>query len=231
MRTSFRLRLIATFVIFLSGFGIYKCLHAAVVTSHGGTHELDGLFDYPLWGLTHFIAGALFMTLLPFQLWAGFRNRHRKLHKRSGRILFGAGLVLAVSGLAFVYLMPARPVSEKIFMTIFSLLFGLFLVKAVMVARRRDFVQHREWMIRGAAIAFGPMVQRLIFPIFPVVLGIRSLPEFWEYFVTSLWLSVIIALPTGEWWLRLAPDRPALRTASNSTELTESAGHIEGLST
>jgi hypothetical protein len=45
------------------------------------------------------------------------------------------------------------------------------------------------------------MLQRMMFPVFPLMLGIHSLPEFWEYFVTSNWLSTAIVLGTAEWWI------------------------------
>jgi len=120
-------------------------------------------------------------------------------------VLVAAGLILAISGLVLPHAMPMRPVSEKLFMAIFSLSFVFFLAKAVLAAQRRDFVQHRVWMLRTAALALGPMVQRIVFPIFPIVLGIPSLPEFWEYFVTSLWLSAAVVMVTAEWWIHGAP--------------------------
>jgi hypothetical protein len=46
------------------------------------------------------------------------------------------------------------------------------------------------------------MVQRLVFPVFPIVLGIHSLREFWEYFVASNWLTTGMVLGTAEWWIR-----------------------------
>jgi hypothetical protein len=40
---------------------------------------------------------------------------------------------------------------------------------------------------------------------FSIVLGIHSLPEFWEYFVTSLWLSAAVVMVAAEWWIHGAP--------------------------
>src|SRR6185369_1114319 len=122
-----RIRLFGTVIILLCAFGIYKCVLASVVAARGGTHEFDRLFDYPVWGLAHFVSGGVFMVILPFQLWAGFRNRHRTLHRTSGRVLFAAGMTISISALALQYTMPSRPVSEKVFMTTFALVFPYFL--------------------------------------------------------------------------------------------------------
>jgi len=189
-------------VVVFCVFGIYKAVHATDIALRGGTHEFNRLFDYPLWAIIHFAAAGLFMTMLPFQIWAGFRERHRTLHRKSGRVMFIAGLGISATGLFLPFSMPARPLSEQIFMVTISLLFGLFLIQAVAAARKGDFVSHREWMLRAVAGVSGAMLQRLMFPLFPMVLGIHSLTEFWKYFVTSNWLSTAIVLGTAEWWIR-----------------------------
>ena len=196
-----RIRLFATIIILLSTFGIYKGAHAAIVAAQGGTHEFGGIMDYPLWAIAHFAGAVVFMMLMPLQLWEGFRNRHRTLHRRTGRLLFGAGLVISLSALPLPYVMPSRPVSEKVFMTVFALVFPYFLIKAVVAARNNDFAGHRDWMTRAVSVALGPLVQRLILPLFIVALGVHSLSEFWEFFVTSAWLSSGVTLSTAEWWI------------------------------
>jgi uncharacterized membrane protein len=201
-RQSRRLTIIASIVVWFCGFGIYEAIHATGIALGGGTNEFDRLFDYPLWAIIHFAAAGLFMTMLPFQLWAGFRERHRTLHRKGGRVMFVAGLGISVTGLFLPFAMPARPVSERIFMISIAVLFGFFLIQAVAAARKGDFVSHREWMLRAVAGVSGAMLQRMMLPVFFLVLGIHSLSEFWEYFVTSNWLSTAIVLGTAEWWMR-----------------------------
>ena len=197
-----QLTLLGSIVVGFCGFAISKAIHATDIALRGGTHEFNQLFDYPVWAIIHFAAAGLFMILLPFQLWASFRERHRKLHRRSGRVMFVAGLGISATGLLLPFAMPARPLSERIFMVTISLLFGFFLIQAVAAARKGDFVKHREWMLRAVAGVSGAMLQRIMFPLFPIMLGIHSLPEFWAYFVTSNWISTAIVLGTAEWWIR-----------------------------
>lgn len=213
-RKSRQLKVLGSIVVGLCGFGIYKAIDATGIALRGGTHEFNGLFDYPLWAIIHFAAAGLFMTVLPFQLWAGFRERHRTLHRKSGRVMFVAGLGISATGIVLPFAMPARPLSEQILMVTIALLFGFFLSQAVAAARKGDFVSHREWMLRATAGVSGAMLERIIFPVFPMVLGIHSLPEFWEYFVTSNWLSLAVALGTVEWWIRSGSHH--LQSASSS---------------
>jgi len=156
-------------VVGFCGFGIFKAIHATSIALRGGTHEFNRLFDYLLWAIIHFAAAGLFMGMLPFQLWAGFRERHRTLHRKSGRVMFVVGVWISATGLFLPFAMPARPVSERIFMVTIALLFGFFLIQAVAAARKGDLVSHREWILRAVAGVSGAMLQRIMFPIFPIV--------------------------------------------------------------
>jgi hypothetical protein len=53
--------------------------------------------------------------------------------------------------------MPARPSSERAFMTTVSSLCATLLGLGVMAAWRRDFVAHRQWMLRITALGLGPL--------------------------------------------------------------------------
>src|SRR5262245_55479681 len=130
-RQSWQLTVLGSIVVGFCGLGIYKAIHATGIALRGGKHEFNGLFDYPLWAIIHFAAAGLFMTMLPFQLWAGFRERHRTLHRKSGRFMFVAGLGISATSLLLSFTMPARPPSERIFMVIIALLFGFFLIQGV----------------------------------------------------------------------------------------------------
>jgi len=194
----------------LSGAAILLCLFGAaeslraigrlLFASEPAT-GMDTLFQYPLWGVAHFLPGLLFMMLVPLQLWAGFRNRHRVFHRWSGRILVAIGVFLGVSGVAFPFFMPERVFSERVVMSAFFLLFLFFLSKAFAAARKRDFVRHREWMIRWFVIGLGITTQRVLLPIFIVAVGVTDAHSFWDIFVTATWLAAAIQMLIAEWWL------------------------------
>jgi uncharacterized membrane protein len=193
--------IVTTLVLF--AFGAYEAFDAGLALFRAPDEgPLAELFIYPRWSLTHFLPGFLFMTLVPLQLWAKFRNRHRVVHRWSGRIVVACGAFLAVSGTLLPFTMPDRTRSEQFFMVIFGVAFVTFLAKAVAAARRRDFVRHREWMIRMFATGLTITTQRLFLPLFIVAGGLNSVERFWIYFVSAGWVGWAVTLGLAEWWIR-----------------------------
>jgi uncharacterized membrane protein len=187
----------------LFAFGAYEAFDAGLALFRPPQEgPLAELFVYPRWSLTHFLPGFLFMTLVPLQLWARFRNRHRVVHRWSGRIVAACGAFLAVSGTLLPFTMPERPQFEQFFMVIFGVAFLTFLTKAVAAARRRDFIRHREWMIRMFATGLTITTQRLFLPLFIVAGGLSSVERFWIYFVSAGWAGWAVTLGLAEWWIR-----------------------------
>jgi uncharacterized membrane protein len=189
--------------ILLCLFGSFASLRATIkiLTQQQPSTGIDAFFDYPAWGVLHFLPGLLFMTLVPLQLWPRLRNRHRVYHRWSGRILVATGVVLGLSGVTFPFLMPERPFSERVAMTTFFAFFLFFLLKAFAAARRRDFARHREWMIRWFAAGLAITTQRVLLPVFAVAIGVNDMRGFWEIFVTAAWLASVIQILIAEWWV------------------------------
>jgi hypothetical protein len=208
-RRRIAVRVLGGATVALAAFSVHRAADAMAMLAAGRSLANDPAFRYPPWALIHFVGATVFAVAIPWQLWAGFRERHRRWHRVVGRLAAAAGLVAGASGVALAYAMPDRPVGERVFMaTAFTLLLG-FLAAALRSARRRDFVRHRERMIRTAAIAFGPMAHRLVFLAF--VAGISSRADFWDRFLASAWLSMVINLGVAEWWIRRSSGREAER--------------------
>jgi predicted membrane protein DUF2306 len=165
-------------------------------------------------------------VILPFQLWPGSRQRFPKAHRGAGRVAATAGLFFSTTGLVLPYVMTARPLGERVFMTTFSCAFVLLLASGVGAARRRDFEAHRRWMLRTTAIALGPLTQRVIFPLFAAA-GIDSMPRFWDLFLTAAWLSGLINLVVAEWWIR-RPQMPAAHTSPVSARAELASASMYG---
>ena len=53
---------------------------------------------YPWLAYGHILPGVVSLSLAPFQLWRGFRNRNLKRHRRIGRVALVAGLIGGVFG-------------------------------------------------------------------------------------------------------------------------------------
>jgi len=196
-------RIVSAAAILLCLLGVYVSIAALtrILLPHEPLSGIDSLFEYPPWGAAHFLPGLLFMTLVPTQLWPGFRNRHRVFHRWCGRMIVAAGVPLGVTGVAFPFFMRERVFSERVVMSTFFVAFLVFLSKAFIAARRRDFVRHREWMIRWFAIGLGVTTQRVLLPVFIVTVGITDARSFWEIFVSATWLSAVIQVLIAEWWI------------------------------
>jgi uncharacterized membrane protein len=198
--------------VLLCVFGAYESIDAAAgLLRPLPDGPLRDLMDYPLWSMAHFVPGLLFMALAPLQLWPSFRNRHRTLHRRSGRLVVACGVALGVSGVSFPFTMPQRPMAEQIFMTYFGAVLLFFLAKAFEAARQRDLVRHRDRMIRLFANGQTITTQRLLLPVFIVSFGVSSVDEFWTHFLAAAWLAFGIQLAVAEWWIRRPAPVPAGR--------------------
>jgi hypothetical protein len=190
-------------LVTLCAFGLFESLDAvAALFRPVPDSPMAEVFDYPVWSLTHFIPGALFMTLAPFQLWAGFRNRHRTGHRWSGRLVVTCALLLGVSGLAFPFTMSGRPPAEQLFMTVFGIAFLVCATLAFNAARRRDFATHRRWMIRLVITGLTITTQRLLLGVFIATRGIDNVDQFWRYFVAAAWVAWVVQAAVAEWWIR-----------------------------
>jgi uncharacterized membrane protein len=112
----------------------------------------------------HVLAAIPYSMLGAFQFSPALRRRRREWHRAAGRILVVCGLVVALSGL-WMAQFYAWPEGDGEYLYLLRLVFGTAMVIAIVAAvdaiRRRDFVAHGAWMIRGYAIGLGAGTQVL----------------------------------------------------------------------
>jgi uncharacterized membrane protein len=121
-------------------------------------------FAVPLPVVLHILTVIPYSIVGAFQFAPGFRRRHRRWHRASGRVLAGLGLIAALTGLWMAHFYPWPPGDgEGVYL--FRLLFGaamtVSIVLALLAVRRRDFASHGAWMIRSYAIGLGAGTQVL----------------------------------------------------------------------
>ena len=191
--------------VFLSTYGVYQAAAAVTrILARGPVAQSGGVFDYPVWGLFHFVPGTLFMALGPLQLWPRLRRSHRAVHRWCGRVFIGSSIVLAVAGVVLPFTMEGRSLAEKVVMTAFFTVFLGCLIKAFWHARRHQFAAHREWMIRTFATGLVITTMRIIFLAFVITTRVEGgSREFWEHFVTSVWLAWLIHAAVAESWINI----------------------------
>ncbi|GAA4963199.1 DUF2306 domain-containing protein [Actinoplanes utahensis] len=122
----------------------------------------DRVTQAPVALVGHIVSVTVFGILGAFQFAPGVRRRHRRWHRAAGRIVFGTGLVAAVSGLWLSVLLPPAPVDSVVLLgvrVVVAVWMVLSLVLGFAAVLRRDFTGHRAWMIRGYAIGMGAGTQ------------------------------------------------------------------------
>lgn len=103
----------------------------------------------------HVVAAVMYVIAGAFQFPARIRRAHRTWHRRTGRVLAGAGLVVAGSGLWMTLFYPGAPGGDLLWTV--RLVVGSATAASIVLGftaiRRRDIAAHRAWMIRAYALA------------------------------------------------------------------------------
>jgi uncharacterized membrane protein len=142
-------------------------------------------FAAPLPVVLHIVTSVVFCLLGAFQFAPGFRRRHPNWHRMAGRVLVPCGLVAALTGLWMNQFRPPGTFSGPLpasfdgsSLYVIRLLAGsamaLFLALGLLAVLRRNFTQHRAWMIRGYALGLGAGTQaftHLPWFLFPGIRG------------------------------------------------------------
>ena len=159
--------------------------------------------------VVHVLGAALYAILGAFQFSTRLRRRHLNWHRRTGRILVGAGLAVAGSGLWMTLFYTGAPGGDLLWAV--RLLVGsamaAFLVLGFTAIRRRDIPAHRAWMIRAYALAVGAGTQAFTEGIGEAVLGITDLSK--AISVSSGW---VVNAAVAEWVIR----RPSVRRSGRA---------------
>ena len=159
----------------------------------------------PLALLLHIVFSAVFALVGTFQLLPRFRRRHLAWHRRAGRVVAGAGLVVAVSALWMTLLYPPQPGTGRLLL-VFRLVVGAAtaasLVLGFTAIRRRDVASHRAWMMRAYALGLGAGTQVLTQGVTEALFGTDVLVG--DLAKGAGWA---INLALAEWLIRRTPRR------------------------
>jgi uncharacterized membrane protein YozB (DUF420 family) len=122
--------------------------------------------------LVHIVSATLYCLLGSLQFVPSLR-RH-SWHRRSGRVLFVAGLLVALSGLWMTLTYP-WPAGDGVALFVLRLAFGsLMAVSLVLGLRailRRNVEAHRTWMARAYALGIAAGTQALALTAWQLALG------------------------------------------------------------
>ena len=166
---------------------------------------------YPWLAYAHILPGAVYLSLAPFQLWRGFRNRNLRRHRRIGRVALVAGMTSGVFGVLFGFFQSFGGTLQASASVVFGLWFLTALIVAYRAVRRRNITTHRRWMIRAFAVGLAVGTIRIWIGLFE---GFGVL-ETRDAFGVAFWLSFTLHAAIAELWLYWRPDQTgAVRGAS-----------------
>jgi uncharacterized membrane protein len=161
--------------------------------------------------MVHVVGAVLYAVLGAFQFSARLRRRHLNWHRRSGRILVGAGLAVALSGLWMTLFFPGAPGGDLLWgiRLLVSLAMAAFLILGFSALRRRDLPAHRAWMMRAYALGLGPGTQAFTEGVGEVLFGATDLTK-----ALALGLGWAINAVVAKWLIR----RPSVRRAARARQ-------------
>ena len=210
-------------VIFLAVIGIAVATRRAVVLLKPGALSarnnpaaaLDSAFaDRRTLTLMHILPAMLFMVLGPLQFVRSLRAKYPQIHRWSGRIFLTAGAVVGITGLTLAFGKTIGGVDEKAAIALFGSFFLIALAKGLWHTLRREFAQHREWMIRGYAIGLAVATIRPIMATFFAVAVLRGhRPEPREFFGTAFWIGFTLQTIAAEIWINYTRPKAAAQMA------------------
>jgi cytochrome bd-type quinol oxidase subunit 2 len=175
--------------------------------------------DQPAPVLVHIVAVVLFAFLGALQLAPRFRQRHRRWHRVSGRVVAVAGLAVALSGLwmtAFYDLPDSDNAVTNAARYVVGTLMLVSIVLGFAAIRRRDFHTHKAWMLRAYAIAMGAGTQ--VFTSLPLLPLDPAGPNYPAWRCVAMISAWVLNLAVAEIIIRrTAPRRrPAAVPATSS---------------
>ena len=206
-KKSWVLRMVWIVVILLAIIGIAAIVRRLLVlwSEPSGDSVRDlldaGFAHHRSLTLLHILPGLVFMVLGPLQFVRGLRARAPAFHRWSGRVFFGASLVIGVSALAMSWQMSIGGFNETMATTIFAIFFLVAIVKGFVHVRRREFARHREWMLRAFAVGLAVATIRPIIGIFFGLYMARHFLSPREFFGIAFWIGFTMHLIAAEVWI------------------------------
>ncbi len=197
-------------LLVLAGFAAWFIVHNALRYTSYDSGTYDSFWPRRFGLIPHIAGGLLAVIAGLFQIWLGLTGRTGALHRVVGRI-YVAGI--AVGSAAAFYL--ALTISPKYFAYAAGL-FGLACAwvlttsMAVIAIRRRDFEQHREWMLRSYVVTFAFVTFRF-FENMLLSWKVAPADEVDSFMAFACWAApLLLAEPLIQWRrLRRAPLAPS----------------------
>ena len=110
--------------------------------------------------MLHIVGGMTALTVGVVQLWLGLTKRTSRLHRLLGKVYVGAIFIGSIGGFYLALTINGNlPYASGLFFVCVA--WVVTTAMAVCAIRRRNGVQHREWMLRSYAVTFAFVLFRV----------------------------------------------------------------------
>jgi uncharacterized membrane protein len=157
--------------------------------------------------VVHVACAVPYAVLGAFQFSSGFRRRHPRWHRTTGRLVIVMGMAVALSGLWMTLFYAAQPgTGELAFLArlAFGSALAACLVLGLSAIRRGEVTTHQAWMTRAYAIALAAGTQTFTLAVGPAVFGPGVLTK--DLSLTAAW---VVNLAVAEVVIRRSAARRA----------------------
>ncbi|SFC65085.1 Uncharacterized membrane protein [Nocardioides terrae] len=184
----------------------------------------DRFTGFPIALVVHIVGAAVFALVGIVQFMPRFRRKHLTWHRRAGRILAVAGLMVAGSALWLTLAYSPKPGTGEVLYT-FRLVFAAAMMGAIILGVRaasaRNIGAHRAWMVRAYAIGLAAGTQVLTEPLGHALFGTGDVRD--DLAKGAGWF---INLAIAEWAIRRRPRpvRERHRQRSHGDDLLNRTG-------
>ena len=181
------------------------------------TSEVLLVADYPMYHayrlqvisdrhllVPHTLAGSFALLIGPINFSSRIRQHHLRLHRVLGRIYVISVLIGAATGVALAAGRPGLPGTA-----IQAVAWMVCTMAALITARNRQIVQHRQWMMRSYAVTFTFVATRVLNPW----------PRYWSHLgdtfanigLIAFTLAALLVVDLGINWSELTTCRDGAR--------------------
>jgi hypothetical protein len=174
-----RLKTVLWIALGLTTLFVFITSEALLLTDYAMYHayRLQVIADRHLL-IPHTLAGVIALLAGPIQFSSRLRQRHLKFHRVLGRLYVVSVFIGSATGIALAAGRPGLPGT--------SMQAAAWIVctsAAVITARNRQLVQHRQWMMRSYAVTFTFVSSRVL----------NLWPRYWSHLGDSLSAVGVIA--------------------------------------
>jgi len=172
--------------------------------------EKEAVVNYMPWRAAfyiHILGGCLAIALGPFQFLKYIRKNFVKAHRLMGKIYVSSILFIAAPTGLYMALFAEGGWLSSIGFTLMAVLWFYTTWVAYRKIRERDFVAHRQWMIRSYAVTFSAVTLRLWVPCLSMLTEVGHetiivLTSWISWFFNLLFAEFFIFFRSGSFTLK-----------------------------